>query len=112
MIKGTVCQAIQVLISHPVNMFMTCVIVALYCIMSLNDVFLCDILIVGTVQCGPCRNQSKLTYSHFAVLIRHKQAQMYLQRNPKCYEQISKKFKKYLIFYCLTHSLTDAFSQA
>ena len=39
-------------------------------------------------------------------------AQMCLQSDPKCYKQISTKFLFQRIFYCLTHSLTDAFSRA
>ena len=60
---------------------------------------------------------SGIIHGHLIVLVRHKQAQMYLQSDPKCYERFSMKFLK--IFYfnefstaLLTHTLTDAFSQA
>ena len=76
--------------------------------------------------CGPQRNQPKLTFRnhswpHDSILVRHKQTQMCLQSNPKCHELISTKCSKYffikflanfLLPYSLTHSLTDAFSQA
>ena len=57
---------------------------------------------------------SGIIHGHLKVLVRHKQAQMCLQSNPKHYELIStfKIFYSLQIFYCLTHhSFTDAFSQ-
>ena len=46
-------------------------------------------------------SHSGVIHSHLIALVRHKQAQMCLQSDPKCYEQISTKF---LLPYSLTHS--------
>ena len=46
---------------------------------------------------------SGIIHGHLIVLVRHKQAQMCLQSDPKHYEQFSTKFLKYFI---VTHSLT------
>ena len=50
---------------------------------------------------------SGIIHGHLITLVRHKQARMCLQSDPKCYEQFSTNFKNILfqqIFYCITHS--------
>jgi len=61
------------------------------------------------------KSPSGIIHGHLIALV--KQAQMYLQSDQKRYEQIFTIFKKNILFSkfstaLLTHSLTDAFSQA
>ena len=59
---------------------------------------------------------SGIIHGHLIVLVRHKQIQMCLKSDPKCYERISMKFLKYFVLvnfllpYSLTHSLTLPYS--
>ena len=50
---------------------------------------------------------SGIIHGHLIVLVRHKQAQICLQSDPKCYERISTNVSSFLLPY----SHTDAFSQ-
>ena len=50
-------------------------------------------------------SSSGIIHSHLRVLVRHKQAQMCLQSDLKCYKQISTKNLKINIYFILANFL-------
>jgi len=64
--------------------------------------------------CGPqtinLNSPSGIIHDHMIVLVRHKQALMCLQSNPKRYEQISMKILKY--FFRLLQSLNNSLTHS
>jgi len=56
----------------------------------------CRVRMIMGGGCGPQKinlsSRSGIIYGHSIALVRHKQAQMCLQNDPKCYERFSTKF--------------------